>query len=117
MAIVKKTAPKAETVKAEAVKAEAVKVETPVVEAPKAEKKPAAKKTAAKKPAAKKAPAAKVTMTVEYQGKQVSTETILAAVKDAVKELSVKTMDLYVKPEDGAVYYVVNGDVTGKVAL
>ncbi len=26
-----------------------------------------------------------------------------------------KSMDLYVKPEDGAAYYVINGDVTGKV--
>ena len=29
----------------------------------------------------------------------------------------IKSMELYVKPEDYAVYYVINGDTTGKVWL
>lgn len=30
---------------------------------------------------------------------------------------SIKTLDLYVKPEDGAAYYVINGKETGKIEL
>ena len=29
----------------------------------------------------------------------------------------IKTMDLYIKPEENAVYYVINGTETGSVAF
>ena len=82
----------------------------------------AAKKTAAK---AKKAPAkkdaapkaARIQLKVQYMGKEVSQEEMVAAVKAQLGELAVETMELYVKPEDNTVYYVVNGDITGKVAF
>lgn len=91
--------------------------------APKAEKKPAAKKAAAaKKPAAAKAPkaekktaAAKVIL--EYRGKQVAQDDIIAAVKADWKGAAIKTLEIYVKPEDAAAYYVVNGKEGGKVTL
>lgn len=98
--------------------------------APKAEKKPAAKKAAAKapkaaakKPAAAKAPkatekktaAAKVIL--EYRGKQVAQDDIVAAVKADWKGAAIKTLEIYVKPEDAAAYYVVNGKEGGKVTL
>ncbi|MDM8239127.1 DUF6465 family protein [Pseudoflavonifractor phocaeensis] len=105
MAILNKTkAAKAET----APKTEAVKAE-----APKAEKAPA-KKPAARKAPAKKAAAPVVTLTVQYMGKEMTQQAMVEAVKAQV-EVEIKTLDLYAKPEEAAVYYVVNGDITGKV--
>ena len=101
------------------VKTETVKAEPAAKKATKtAEKKPAAKKTAKaaeKKPAAKKAAAPKaasVKLVVEYQGRQVSQEDILAAVM--AKAGKAKNVEIYVKPEDGAAYYVADGE-SGKV--
>lgn len=105
MAILNKTkAAKAET----APKTEAVKAE-----APKAEKAPA-KKPAARKAPAKKAAAPVVTLTVQYMGKEMTQQAMVESVKAQV-EVEIKTLDLYAKPEEAAVYYVVNGDITGKV--
>ena len=39
----------------------------------------------------------------------------MEAVKAAWTGEPIKTLDLYVKPEDGAVYYVVNGGESGKL--
>ncbi len=80
--------------------------------APKAEKKPAEKKTAAK---SAKAPAVKAM--VEYRGVQVSLDDIVAAIKADWKGEAIKTLEVYVKPEDAAAYYVVNGAEGGKVSL
>ncbi|OUP49869.1 DUF6465 family protein [Lachnoclostridium sp. An181] len=57
---------------------------------------------------------------VEYQGKQVDTKDMIAAVKKVWtkgknKVSDIKSMDLYVKPEDNAVYYVINGTDAGHV--
>lgn len=65
---------------------------------------------------------AKTSMFVEYQGKQVEDKAILAAVKKAWTEAGnkvgdMKTVELYIKPEETAVYYVINGTETGKVEL
>lgn len=82
--------------------------------------KAAAKKTT-KKPAAKKE--IKVKAYVEYQGKQAEEKKIIADVKKAWtksggrKVGDIKTMDLYIKPEEDAVYYVINGTETGSVAF
>jgi hypothetical protein len=59
-------------------------------------------------------------MFVEYKGKQVEDKAILAAVKKAWTEAGnkvgdMKTVELYIKPEETAVYYVINGTETGKV--
>ena len=74
-----------------------------------ATKKAAAKTTAAKKTTAKKE--IKVNAFVEYYGKQVEEKDIIASVKKAwtstgKKVGDIKSMDLYIKPEEGAVYYV-----------
>lgn len=63
---------------------------------------------------------AKTSMFVEYQGKQVEDKAILASVKKAWTEAGnkvgdMKTVELYIKPEETAVYYVINGTETGKV--
>ena len=78
--------------------------------APKKETKAAEKKPAAKKTTTAKAPAVKVF--VEYQGNQVSLEEILTAVQAAAGKA--KATEIYVKPEDGAAYYVA-GKESGKV--
>lgn len=115
-----KSAVKAEPVK-EAEKAEvkeAVKaVAKPVAQKPVADKKPAAKKATVKKPA-KKAEF-KSELHVQFEGKSYSQEDLLKIAKDVWKydlkqkarELS--SVELYVKPEENMVYYVMNKEFTG----
>ena len=90
-----------------------------------AAEKPAAKKTAAKKTTARKTSVKKdikVKAVVEYYGKQVEEKDMIASVKKAWtksgrKVGEIKSIDLYIKPEEGAVYYVINGIDTGAVAF
>ena len=125
---VKKAAPttpvKTETKTAvkEAEKAPVAKAE---VKAPvKAEvKKPAAKKETAKKETAKKPAAKKAELkseiSVQFSGKSYSQEDLLKIAKDVWKyDLKQKAADLtsvelYVKPEESMVYYVMNKETTG----
>lgn len=118
-----------ETEVKEAPVAEAVPVEAaPVEEAPKkratksaskktaekktAEKKPAAKKTAEKKTAEKKTSsrkaAPKTNLFIQYQGVELSYADLIERVKADSGIDSPKSVNLYVKPEDNMVYYVVN---------
>lgn len=64
--------------------------------------------------------ATKTSLFVEYQGKQADDKAIIAAVKKAWTEAGnkvgdMKTMELYIKPEEASVYYVINETETGKV--
>ena len=64
----------------------------------------------------------KTTLIVEHQGKQVEDKDMIAAVKKAWTKSGrkigdIKTMTLYVKPEEAAVYYVINTTATGSVAF
>lgn len=59
---------------------------------------------------------------VEYKGNQTACKDILAAAKkvwvsDGNKVKDLDTVDLYVKPEENAVYYVFNGEKSGKIDL
>lgn len=106
-----KAAPAKAEVKAAPAKAEA--------KAPaKAAKKPAAKKAAAKKPAAK-ATDVKVSVNVQFGGKSYTTEDLVKIAKDVwkydlkQKAADFKSVELYVKPEDGMTYYVINGKEAG----
>lgn len=81
------------------------------------EAKEAVKKTAAKRPSKKDM---KVRTFVEYYGKQVEEKEMIARVKKAWTKKGkrvgeIKTLELYVKPEEGAVYYVINSEETGAV--
>ena len=99
-------------------------------------KKETAKKTTAKKAAEKKAPvkketvkkaapakkaAVKETLHVQFSGKTYTTEDLVKIAKDVWKydlnkdENDFKTVELYVKPEESAVYYVINDDVKGAI--
>lgn len=110
MATTKKTETVAKVAKAP--KAEKAVKETKTTKAATAKKET---KTTEKKPAAKKTTTAKapaVKLFVEYQGVQVSQEDIVHAVMAAAGKA--KSVEIYVKPEDGAAYYVADGE-SGKV--
>lgn len=98
------------------VKAAEVKAETKT-EAPKAEEKKAEEpKKETKKAPAKRAAAKdiKTSVVVQFAGKEVTEKELIAAVKKAYtkkgnKVGDIKTIEIYVKPEENAAYYVVNG--------
>ena len=123
----KKVEVKAAEVKAPEVKAgvkkEAVK-KTPAAKKAPAKKAPAAKKETVKKETVKKAPAAKKPVVKEevnfqFSGKSYTSEDLIRITRDVWKydlngkEEDVKSIELYVKPEENTAYYVINGDVTG----
>ena len=64
--------------------------------------------------------AMKKTLFVQYNGKQVEEKEIVASVKAAWVEAGnkvgdIKTLDLYIKPEEAAVYYVINETEKGSI--
>ena len=105
---------KKETVKPEAKKAEEKKTET---------KKTPGRKPALRKPAASKKTAVKETIYLQYLGKEINKDDIVKQVKEVwTKQMKnkvgdLKSVDLYLKPEENAVYYVINGDVTGSLNI
>ena len=137
------TAPVAE-VKAEVV-TEAVKETVAEASAEKPAKKPAAKKAPAKKTATKAKTPAKAaekkttaktttktaakttraiapveTVKVQFGGDEYDFAEIKKAVEADYKSKfkgKVKTIEFYIKPEDKAVYYVINGDFSDKIEL
>jgi hypothetical protein len=135
------TAPVAE-VKAEVV-TEAVKETAAEAPAEKPAKKPAAKKAPAKKTATKtpakaaekkttaktttktaakttRATAPVETVKVQFGGDEYDFAEIKKAVEADYKSKfkgKVKTIEFYIKPEDKAVYYVINGDFSDKIEL
>lgn len=121
---VKTEAKKVEAVKAEPVKAEVkkeVKAEAKKAPAKKETvKKETTKKAAAKTTTAKKA--VKTAVTVQFGGQEVSMDTVVENVKKAFeaegnKVSAIKDLQVYVKPEEYAAYYVINQDITGKINL
>ena len=109
-------------VKVPAAKAEeTTKKETAVKAAPKAEKKTADKKPAAKKAPAKKAAAKaevkKENVVLQFAGKEIEIDSVIASAKADFKANNkgcVRSINVYVKPEEDAAYYVVNGKTTGE---
>lgn len=101
-----------------AAKAEPVAEAAPKAAGKKTARKTAAKKAPAKKAAEEKSAEAKTTIILEYCGRQVTETTMIAGAKkvwaDAGRTEAIETMELYVKPEDGAVYCVINGEPVGK---
>lgn len=64
----------------------------------------------------------KTQLFVQYQGSEVSEQDIVNEIKQwwkdqdkLVKDL--KTLDMYVKPEDKKVYFTVNGDLQGSLDI
>ncbi|MBR5577737.1 MAG: DNA-binding protein [Lachnospiraceae bacterium] len=84
----------------------------------KTEEKAPAKKTTAKKATAKKAEIM-ANVTLQFDGKAYTEKELTIIAKDVWKydlgrdEAEIKTIELYVKPEEGVCYYVINSEVTG----
>ena len=133
-AVVETETPVVEEVKEEAVvveevpAVEEVKVEvetapTPVAEETAAAEEPVvAEEAPVKKPAAKRTRKAtvKVSVVVQAAGKELTEAEIYERAtedwcKAGNKKADLKELAVYVKPEESAIYYVVNGSETGKV--
>ena len=87
-------------------------------------RKPAAEKTAVKKETVKKETAAKKAAVkeavhIQFGGKSYASEDLVKIAKDVwvydlnQEEKDFKSVELYVKPEEHIVYYVINGEVQG----
>ncbi len=102
-------APKKTAKKAAAEAAPKKTAATKKTAAAKTEKAPTTRKTAAKKAV----PAHQATVYIQFGGNEVAAKDILEAAKKAFAEanegVEIETIELYVKPEEGAAYYVVNG--------
>ena len=104
---VKKTATKTTPVKTES---------KPAAKAVETKTKGAKKTTVAKttrKPAAKKGTEVKADVFVQFGGKEFSEEAIMSKVvaaweAEGKKASAIKRAKLYIKPEDGKAYYVIN---------
>ena len=109
----KKTAPKATVKKTAAPKAAAAKT---AVKTEAKKTAPAVKKTTTR---TKKAAAVKETVSIQFAGKEYTTEQLVKIAKD-IWEFDLKKdpadfaeVQLYVKPEEAKAYYVINGTETG----
>ena len=120
----KKTATKAAAEKKEeAVKAEEPKVAEKKTTAKKTATKAAEKKPATKKAAAKKEDEVKSTIVLQYADIERTYSTLVDNAKAKFqnemggKVSDIKTLDIYVKPEEYKVYFVINGDINGECDL
>lgn len=81
-----------------------------------------AKKAVAKKAPAKKT-AVKETVYLQYLGKEIDKDALTKQVKEIwtkqmkKKVADLKSITLYLKPEENTAYYVINDDVTGSIEL
>jgi len=115
-----KTDAKTEPTK-QAMKAETEKAESPAKAA--TVKKAAEKKTTVTRKTAAKKAVVEQTITVQFDGKSYTSEDLVKIAKDVWKydlnmdEEEFKSVELFVKPEESTVYYVVNGDVKGNFRI
>lgn len=112
--------------KKEAVKAVAkAKEETTKITKAAEEKADSAKAAAktVKKVVKKKAAGPKTEIYLQFADREYTNESIIKMVKEVwTKQMKkkigdMKTLQVYVKPEEFAAYYVINGDVVGRVEL
>ncbi len=85
-----------------------------------APKKPTAKRTAPRKKSDEKAMAETIILQsagVEWNVAELRKKVIDAYVSEGHRQGWIKTLELYVKPEDRKVYYVINGKTTGSVNI
>ena len=87
------------------------------------EKAATVKKTAVRKTSSRKTVSLNTEVYVQWLGKEVFEKDIIESVKKiwteemGKKEKDLKDVKIYIKPEENAAYYVINGDVTGAVGL
>ena len=75
---------------------------------------------AAKKPAAKRNKKLQEDYFLEYNNFSVDIKTVTEKIQEAVKshkDVKAETVRVYVKPQDGKAYYVINDEVLGNVDL
>lgn len=105
MAETKKTTTRKRTVKQEAAALSAEEKEV------KEEKKAPARKTTTRRT---KKTAPETTVMIEYAGRQLSMEEIVKKASEAFvsanPDTEIKTLEVYVQPEENVAYYVVNGE-------
>ena len=91
------------------------------VELKKLGRKPAAKKAASSAKAEKKAPAKAVnpvtTSVLQVAGNEFDFDKVVKAVEGLKKKNAGKNLEIYIKPEDRAIYYVVNGKGGKKIDI
>ena len=121
-----KAAKEVKEVKVEAPVAEVKEEKEEKVEAKKAPAKKAPAKKAAttekKAPAKKAAAKAETVITLEFGDYTTVMSTVEEKVKaqfvaEGNKASAIKSLNIYVKPFENSAYYVINGDVTGRVDL
>ena len=112
--VIAKAAPaKTVEVKKEEVK-EAVKAAAPAAEVKAPEKAAPAKKAAVK---------VQESVNFQFSGKSYTDADLLKICRDVWKydlngkEEDLKTVELYVKPEENTTYYVINGSITGSIFI
>ena len=121
----KKEAPaKKETAKKAApVKKEVAKKEAPAKKEAAKKAAPAKKEAAKKEAPAKKAAAKKEAIYVQFAGKSYSNDELLKIAKDVwvydmgQKAADMKSVEIYVKPEESMAYFVVNGTENGSFMI
>ena len=113
---VKETAKEVAPVVKETVKEAAATVKAVAAEAKEAVKKAPAKKPAAKRTTAKKAVEPKMEVHFQFAGKDILAKSVLdqavEAYKSTHKDVEIKEVELYIVAEEGAAYYVVNGEAS-----
>ena len=86
---------------------------------PAAEKKAPAKKETVRKETAAEKTEVKESLHIQFNGKSYASEELIKIAKDVwvfdlnQEEKDFKSVELYVKPEENVVYYVINGSVQG----
>ena len=64
----------------------------------------------------------KTKKTIQFNGKDVTLEDVEVKIKDIWRQdgnlqKDIKSMELYIKPEENMCYYVINDTVKGRVAM
>ena len=65
---------------------------------------------------------AKKNIVIQYQGRERSEENLLSmikrdAIKKGLKDEEIEHVDVYIKPEEQMVFYVINKEVEGSIAF
>ena len=109
--------------KAAPAKKEAAKKEAPAKKEAAKKAAPAKKEAAKKEAPAKKAAAKKEAIYVQFAGKSYSNDELLKIAKDVwvydmgQKAADMKSVEIYVKPEESMAYFVVNGTENGRFMI
>lgn len=63
---------------------------------------------------------ARKNITIQYQGRDMSEDVLLSYVRNdvldkGIKDSDIADVDIYIKPEEQTVYYVVNKEIEGSI--